>query len=74
MFQFLCKFSINFQPCQEVTKNFDIDRSLMRFAGDNPTGPTSKASAAPLTCWEFLKWKDVMCHGDWMCEKVKGVG
>lgn len=45
---------------EEVTKNFDVDRSLMRFAGDNPTGPTSKASAAPLTCWEFLKWKDVM--------------
>lgn len=50
---------------QEVTGRFGIDRSLMSFAGDKPTGPTSKASAAPLTCWEFLKFLDVMQLGGW---------
>lgn len=45
---------------EEVTDRFGLDRSLMSFAGDKPTGPTSKASAAPLTCWEFLKFLDVM--------------
>jgi hypothetical protein len=32
----------------------------MSFAGDKPTGPTSKASAAPLTWWEVLMFLDVM--------------
>eukprot|EP00438_Fugacium_kawagutii_P031062 Skav204604 [mRNA] locus=scaffold1712:26068:29892:+ [translate_table: standard] len=45
---------------QEAFQGFDIDFFLMSFAGDSPTGPTSKASAAPLMCWELLKFMDVM--------------
>ena len=45
---------------QDVLDRFGIDGFLMTFAGDKPTGPTSKASAVPLTCWEFLKFMDVM--------------
>lgn len=43
-----------------ILKQFQIDRGLMSFAGDSPQGPTSKASAVPLTCWEFLKFMHVM--------------
>eukprot|EP00439_Symbiodinium_sp_Y106_P058379 s2735_g8.t1 len=45
---------------KEVTDRFGINRSLWLFSGDLPMGPTSKASAAPLTCWELLKYMDVM--------------
>ncbi|CAE7842713.1 EEF1AKNMT [Symbiodinium necroappetens] len=44
----------------DVPQRFGIDASMWAFAGANPHGPTSKASAAPLTCWEFLKFMDVM--------------
>eukprot|EP00928_Gymnodinium_smaydae_P089003 TRINITY_DN73018_c0_g1_i1.p1 TRINITY_DN73018_c0_g1~~TRINITY_DN73018_c0_g1_i1.p1 ORF type:complete len:317 (+),score=47.24 TRINITY_DN73018_c0_g1_i1:169-1119(+) len=44
----------------DVTDKFRIDRSLWRVAGDNPDGPLSKASVAPLTCWEFLKFANAM--------------
>jgi len=45
---------------KDVPQRFGIDASMWAFAGANPHGPTSKASAAPLTCWEFLKFMDVM--------------
>ncbi|CAE7839989.1 CARNMT1 [Symbiodinium sp. CCMP2592] len=45
---------------KDVPERFGIDASMWAFAGANPHGPTSKASAAPLTCWEFLKIMDVM--------------
>eukprot|EP00928_Gymnodinium_smaydae_P025165 TRINITY_DN20129_c0_g3_i1.p1 TRINITY_DN20129_c0_g3~~TRINITY_DN20129_c0_g3_i1.p1 ORF type:complete len:286 (-),score=43.90 TRINITY_DN20129_c0_g3_i1:560-1417(-) len=45
---------------REVTDRFGIDRSKWSVAGNNPEGPSSKATAAPLTCWEFLKFMEVM--------------
>ena len=45
---------------EDASERYGIDRALWTFAGDNPMGPTSKASSAPLTCWEFLKFMDVM--------------
>ncbi|OLP88170.1 hypothetical protein AK812_SmicGene30559 [Symbiodinium microadriaticum] len=43
----------------EALERFGLERSELSF-GDNPRIPTSKASAAPLTYWEFLKFRDVM--------------
>lgn len=44
---------------KEVVEAFHLDPSMISF-GDSPAIPTSRASAAPLTCWEFLQWRDVM--------------